>query len=154
VLAQTDHPIASINSSDIGSFTIAPEWDISPIEARPAVQANPPWQRDVPYLNGLASPGGIQDCKVNNELPRIASVAVAGDRTLCVVWRGGVRTVIDLRGWISTGQLSQLERSEIFGTAAVVDHGAAVQWSGDEDLAIDAGHLCLLANQCSERLAT
>ena len=86
---------------------------------------------------------------MTDELPRIASVAIAGDRTLSVVWRGGVRSVVHLTGWIRGGQFSQLERPEIFGTAAVVDHGPAVQWNGDEDLAIDAAHLCLLANQAS-----
>ena len=48
--------------------------------------------------------------------------------------------------------LSQLERPETFGTAAVADLGSSVQWNGDEDLAIDARLSCLRANQASDEI--
>jgi hypothetical protein len=86
---------------------------------------------------------------MNTELPRIETVSPRAGKTLALVWAGRGEDVVDLSGWIATGgdALRVLDKPDIFRTATLVDYGTAIQWTDDEDLAIDAYHLSLLANQ-------
>jgi hypothetical protein len=86
---------------------------------------------------------------MTNETPRIEKVSVAGPATLRVKWKGKGRPVnVNLTGWIATGDetLAPLNKKDNFGKAAVGNYGTAVLWD-DGDLAIDATHLMLLANE-------
>lgn len=81
------------------------------------------------------------------KLPRISSVKATGTTTVEVKWARGTREQIDLAGWIATGGdiLAPLRDPEIFRTARRGDFGASVEWAEDDDLAIDALHLSLIA---------
>ena len=83
------------------------------------------------------------------ELPRIKSVSVAGPAKLKVAWRNAAKAdTIDLTGWIATGGgvLSALFDPQTFRQASVTNYGAAIDWN-DADLAIDAAHLKLIAEE-------
>lgn len=87
-----------------------------------------------------------------NETPRIDKISVAGPATLRVKWKGkGAPVDVNLTGWIATGgeALAALNRRDTFGKATVGNYGSAVLWD-DGDLAIDATHLLLLANEQKE----
>ncbi|MCJ2139424.1 hypothetical protein [Methylobacterium sp. E-066] len=83
-------------------------------------------------------------------LPRIATISRLGPTVLGVMWRDGPSDRVNLTGWIATGGevLAPLKDAAVFATARLGDHGASVEW-GDEDgdLAIDAHHLRLLADE-------
>jgi hypothetical protein len=84
-----------------------------------------------------------------NETPRIDKVSVTGPATLRVKWKGkGMPVDVNLTGWIATGgeTLAALKSKDTFGEATVGNYGSAVLWD-DGDLAIDATHLMLLANE-------
>ena len=84
-----------------------------------------------------------------SELPRIETVSVAQPATLRLRWRGRrAGDSVDLTGWIATGgpTLAPLRDASTFSRAAVGNYGAAVVWD-DGDLAIDAAHLKLLADE-------
>lgn len=85
---------------------------------------------------------------MTNGTPRIEKVSVTGPATLRVKWKSkGTPVEVNLTGWIATGEaLGPLSRKDIFGKAAVGNYGSAVLWD-DGDLAIDATHLMLLANE-------
>lgn len=86
---------------------------------------------------------------MTNETPRIEKVSVTGPATLRLKWKGkGTPVEVNLTGWIATGgeALAALNRKDTFGKAAVGNYGSAVLWD-DGDLAIDATHLMLLANE-------
>lgn len=78
---------------------------------------------------------------------RIDVVKVVGPMTVNVQWREGSKDDVDLAGWVDTGGalLVPLANPETFKDVRVVEHGAALEWAGDEDLAIDAHHLSLIA---------
>ncbi len=80
-------------------------------------------------------------------VPRIVSIAVGSGNVLVVRWHNGVSARIDLSAWIKAGgdTLAQLRQREVFATAALIDHGWAVRWDGDEELVIDSVHLDRLA---------
>lgn len=82
-------------------------------------------------------------------VPRIVSLATGPANVLIVRWHNGVTARIDLSTWINAGgdALARLRRPEVFATAALIDHGWAVQWDGDDDLVIDTAHLERLAEQ-------
>ncbi|MFY8092486.1 MAG: hypothetical protein ACOVN0_03290 [Niveispirillum sp.] len=82
-------------------------------------------------------------------LPRIEVVIVGEKSTLTVQWRDGGSDHVDLAGWIATGgaDFQRLGRREDFITATVGSFGLAVEWCGDEELAIDSYHLQQLAEQ-------
>ena len=86
---------------------------------------------------------------MEGEIPRIEAVKVDAPSSLIVRWRGkrGGDTV-NLTGWIATGGdvLAPLKDASIFGRAHVASYGAAVAWD-DGDLAIDAMHLKMLADE-------
>jgi hypothetical protein len=87
--------------------------------------------------------------EVSKPMPRIRNVKAEPPR-LFVSWKGGGRDTIDLAGWIATGGdlLAPLASPGVFAAARVADYGAAVAWSKDDgDLAIDAAHLELLAEE-------
>jgi len=81
-------------------------------------------------------------------LQRIASVTRRGGKVLRVKWSDSFRADVDLSGWIATGGdiLAPLEDEDLFSTARLGDYGSAIEWEGD-DLAIDATHLRLIAEQ-------
>jgi hypothetical protein len=86
---------------------------------------------------------------MTNETPRIEKVSVTGRYTLRVKWKGKGNPVdVNLTGWIATGgeTLAPLNRKDTFGKATVGNYGGAILWD-DGDLAIDATHLMLLANE-------
>jgi len=87
---------------------------------------------------------------MSSPLPRIETVTVVGCTTLGVKWRDGSSDRIDLAGWIATGSeiLRPLADPDTFRTAQVGGYGGMIYW-GDEDgdLAIDALHLQLLAEE-------
>jgi hypothetical protein len=86
---------------------------------------------------------------MQQELPKIEGVTVDGPSTLRVRWRGKrSANVVNLSGWIATGGdiLAPLREAKIFARAHVASYGGAVAWD-DDDLAIDALHLKMLADE-------
>jgi hypothetical protein len=86
---------------------------------------------------------------MTSETPRIEKVSVTGPATLRVKWKGkGTAVDVNLTGWIATGgeALAALNRKDTFGKAKVGNYGSAILWD-DGDLAVDATHLMLLANE-------
>jgi hypothetical protein len=85
---------------------------------------------------------------MTDELPRIEAVSVTQPATLRLRWRGRrAGDSVDLTGWIATGPtLASLREAAVFAKASVGNYGAAVVWD-DGDLAIDAGHLKMLADE-------
>jgi hypothetical protein len=86
---------------------------------------------------------------MTDELPRIESVCVVQPATLRLRWRDRrAGDDVDLTGWIVTGgqMLAPLREAQVFAKAAVGNYGAAVVWD-DGELAIDAGHLKMLADE-------
>ncbi len=84
------------------------------------------------------------------KLPRIQRACAAGLTTISLRWRGdNSETEINLAGWIATGgdALARLTDPKAFSQVRVVDYGAAIEWDEDADLAIDAAHLKLLAEE-------
>jgi hypothetical protein len=89
------------------------------------------------------------ECNMTDELPRIATVSVEQPATLRLRWRGRrASDSVDLTGWIATGgrTLAPLREAPVFAKATVGNYGAAVMWD-DGDLAIDAAHLKMLADE-------
>lgn len=87
---------------------------------------------------------------MTDKLPRIEAVSVPAPMTLRIHWRGSRSPdVVDLTGWVATGGdiLAALRNPETFARARVENHGAAVAWDDDGDLAIDAYHLKQLAEE-------
>ncbi|MEO5375991.1 MAG: hypothetical protein H7840_17335 [Alphaproteobacteria bacterium] len=82
-------------------------------------------------------------------IPRIADVIASSGSVLTVTWRDGAVDQVDLSGWIATGgdALSPLRKNDAFSRAAVGDHGLAVQWDEDGDVAIDSSHIEALRDQ-------
>lgn len=80
---------------------------------------------------------------------RLAAVVAEPPAVLMVTWQDGSADRVDLSDWIAGGgpAFAALTDSRTFATAAVADFGSAVQWGDDEDLAIDAPHLEMLAEQ-------
>lgn len=85
----------------------------------------------------------------NRDLPWIASLIVDGEPSmLTVLWKDGDRSAVNLSGWIATNPiLAPLRDRAMFETARVGDYGADVQWGDDDDLAIDADHLRMIAEE-------
>src|SRR3954449_9039225 len=86
---------------------------------------------------------------MTDQLPRIETVSVAQPATLRLRWRGKrAGDSVDLTGWIATGgeTLAPLCETPVFAKASVGNYGAAVVWD-DGDLAIDAAHLKMLADE-------
>jgi hypothetical protein len=89
------------------------------------------------------------DANMTDELPWIEAVSVTQPATLRLRWRGRrAGDSVDLTGWIATGgrMLAPLRDAQVFAKASVGNYGAAVVWD-DGDLAIDAAHLKMLANE-------
>lgn len=77
-------------------------------------------------------------------LPRIQSVSVQGPAVLGVTWSDRPYEIVNLAGWIATGDetLAALRDDAMFATARLGDYGTSVAWGDeDSDLAIDAYHL-------------
>jgi hypothetical protein len=90
---------------------------------------------------------------MTDELPRIEAVSVVQHATLRLRWRGRrAGDSVDLTGWIATGggTLAPLHEAPVFAKASVGNCGAAVVWD-DGDLAIDAAHLKMLADEQKTR---
>ena len=86
---------------------------------------------------------------MNEKCHEIEAVSVEGTGKLSVKWRGKTRRdIVNLLGWIATGGelLAPLMVPTIFSKASVGNYGAAIVWD-DGDLAIDAQHLMLLADE-------
>jgi hypothetical protein len=87
---------------------------------------------------------------MESELPRIESVTVESPSTLRLRWQGKKSaSVVNLLGWIATGGdiLSSLKDAAVFRKAHVAAYGGAVAWDDDGDIAIDAVHLMMLADE-------
>ena len=87
--------------------------------------------------------------KMEREIPRIDAVRIDGPSTLLVRWRGKrAFESVNLAGWVATGGdlLAPLKDAATFGRAHVASFGGAVAWD-DDDLAIDAMHLKMLADE-------
>jgi hypothetical protein len=98
-------------------------------------------------MSGFDISGGNAD--MTDELPWIEAVSVTQPATLRLRWRGRrVGDSVDLAGWIATGgpTLAPLREAQVFARASVGNYGAAVVWD-DGDLAIDAAHLKMLADE-------
>lgn len=80
-------------------------------------------------------------------MPKIAAVSVVVPHVIVVTWAGGGSDRIDLSDWIAGGDatLAPLVDPDLFGSAHVDAHGSAIAWGADDDLAIDAHHLRLMA---------
>jgi hypothetical protein len=86
---------------------------------------------------------------VTEEMPRIEAVSIEGTGRLSVKWRGrGRKDTVNLLGWIATGGkiLAPLMVPATFNKASIGNYGAAIVWD-DGDLAIDAQHVMLLADE-------
>jgi hypothetical protein len=86
---------------------------------------------------------------MTDELPRIEAVSVTQPATLRLRWRGRTASdSVDLTNWIATGgqTLAPLRKAQVFAKASVGNYGTAVVWN-DRDLAIDAAHLKMLADE-------
>jgi hypothetical protein len=86
---------------------------------------------------------------MTEDMPRIEAVSVEGAGRLSVKWRGKSRKdTVNLQGWIATGGeiLSPLLVPTTFSKASIGNYGAAIVWD-DGDLAIDAQHVMLLADE-------
>ncbi|GJE56043.1 MULTISPECIES: DUF2442 domain-containing protein [Methylobacterium] len=87
---------------------------------------------------------------MTSPVPRITDIAATGPTQLRVAWRDGVDTLVDLAGWIATGDdvLAPLRDAVMFAAARIGEYGASLAW-GDEDgdLAIDAFHLRQIATE-------
>src|SRR3954449_7404065 len=86
---------------------------------------------------------------MTDQLPRIEAVSVTQPATLRLRWRGRrAGDNVDLTGWIAGGgpTLAPLREDPVFAKASVGNYGAAVVWD-DGDLAIDAAHLKMLADE-------
>ncbi|KJC38094.1 hypothetical protein UP09_27055 [Bradyrhizobium sp. LTSP885] len=86
---------------------------------------------------------------MDREIPRVEAVKVEVPSSLVVRWRGRRgRDAVNLTGWIATGGdiLAPLKDASTFSQAHVASYGSAVAWN-DEDLAIDAMHLKMLADE-------
>lgn len=84
------------------------------------------------------------------KLPRIERARADGPATISLRWRGDTgETVVNLAGWIATGgdTLARLTDATVFATVRVGDYGASLEWGENGDLAIDAGHLKMLADE-------
>jgi len=81
-------------------------------------------------------------------LPRISGVVAASPLTLVVTWRDGRKDRIALDGWIGTGGdlLAPLSDWSAFSAPQVINYGTAVSWGDSNDLAIDAVHLRMIAD--------
>jgi Protein of unknown function (DUF2442) len=86
---------------------------------------------------------------METEHRRIAGVAPWSRSRLWIVWEDSAESLVDLSGWIAAGRetLNLLKRPEVFDTVMVADHGTAIQWGDNQDLAIDAMHLWRLAEE-------
>ena len=85
-----------------------------------------------------------------DEMPKIDAVAAEGSTMLTVAWRGGGRSRIDLSEWLARPNpvLDILSDPAVFARAAIGGHGGMVTWDdGEGDLAIDACHLRLIADE-------
>lgn len=85
-----------------------------------------------------------------DDMPKIDAVAAEGSTTLTVAWRGGGQSRIDLRDWLARPNpvLDVLSNPAVFARAAVGGYGGMVTWDdGEGDLAIDACHLRLIADE-------
>ncbi|HYH19777.1 MAG TPA: hypothetical protein VD995_14280 [Azospirillum sp.] len=78
---------------------------------------------------------------------RIAAVEAATGRMLIVTWDHGGTDEVDLSGWIGFHDIAELRDESVFRRPEIAEYGSAVQWAGNEDLAIDSVHLELLAEQ-------
>lgn len=78
---------------------------------------------------------------------RINYVEAVAPLVLIVHWQKGRVDLIDLTDWSESGGegFEALRNFETFRAMKVINHGAAVAWDDDGDLAIDAHHLRLLA---------
>lgn len=82
--------------------------------------------------------------------PRIDAVQVVGDTVLLIQCKHMAEARrADLAGWIATGGelLAALADPKVFATAHVAEWGTAIGWAGDDDLMIDAEHVCALARE-------
>lgn len=82
-------------------------------------------------------------------LPRLLAVIPEEAGVLRLTWDGGRTGRVDLSDWIARGgaAFDTLQDEAVFATARVEDYGTCVQWGDTEDLAIDAYHLGLLAQE-------
>jgi hypothetical protein len=86
---------------------------------------------------------------VARDLPTIEAVTVDGRSSLLVRWRDTPAVDhVDLAGWIASGGdlLAPLKDPATFELVRVAAYGSVVAWD-DDDLAIDAVHLKMLADQ-------
>jgi hypothetical protein len=84
------------------------------------------------------------------QIPRaVAVTADPASRTVTVTLTDGTALRADLTGWIATGgaALARLRDPVTFSRVAVADFGAALEWDGAADLALDMAQLEALADQ-------
>jgi hypothetical protein len=87
---------------------------------------------------------------MEKEVPRIKAITVEVPTSLLIRWEGKSKVdEVNLVGWIATGgdTLSPLKDAATFRQAHVSAYGRAVSWDEDGDLAIDAFHLKMLADE-------
>lgn len=78
---------------------------------------------------------------------RVVAVEAAAGHVLVVTWDHGGTDQVDLSGWIGLHDIAELRDEAVFRRPEIAEFGSAVQWAGNEDLAIDTVHLELLAEQ-------
>jgi hypothetical protein len=84
---------------------------------------------------------------IPTDTKRVAKVSATGPTTLHVEWKEGGGTDVDLSGWIARGApiTDPLREPAVFDAPRIIDYGAAIAWTDDDDLAIDATHIRILA---------
>ncbi len=85
-----------------------------------------------------------------DQMPCLEAVSVERHAVLMVDWRDGGRSRVDLTGWLARPNpaLNALSEPDVFARAAIGGHGGMVTWdAGEGDLAIDAYHLRLIADE-------
>ena len=84
-------------------------------------------------------------------IPRAVSATTEANHVVVVTKNDGSTLRADLTGWIATGGpvLRRLHDPVTFSRVDVVDFGTALEWDGDENLALDMAYLEMLAEQQS-----
>lgn len=77
--------------------------------------------------------------KVGSPLPRIRSIAVAGDRNVKVTWRDGRTDLIDLAPAILSHRhfIPLRNDAELFATLRPNEDGTAIEWDGGIELSAE-----------------
>jgi hypothetical protein len=76
---------------------------------------------------------------LQTEMPNIREVRAGEGRTVVVLWKGGIESVIDLTEYLAAYAVFAPLREDggLFGTAVVGDWGWCVRWTDDMEVSAD-----------------